>query len=460
MDGDAQITFHTPEGVPTKPLPKQDDAIQAFLTHKHTLMAGSLGWGKTDCMAVIIAAEAMKYPNNLILTGRKNLGSFRRSTLTNILDILPPEVIKRHNRQEGFIELVNKTMIYYMQLDASREAIKQIKSMNIGLAAVDQIEEISEEVFVAIAGQLRRKNGSRKTISTCNPAGHDWVWRKWVKERNVGDYAIVEGTIWKEGVLPPECQSDVTPDLCDNIHLPWDYIRDQLARPIKFVKRFIWGSWDSYEGLIWPELTRENVVIKPRKLEKYWNYYRILDHGHRNPTAVLWAAVDEYGRAFLFRAHYEANQWVEYHAKMIHAKSGDRSYSLDIADPSIFAERDSEKTIAKRYMEYGLYWTPGDNDIAGGIDYVAQMVLDKRLFVFDLPEFEPFWEEVEEYHWKDLGVTRDIEKEVPVKKKDHFCDDLRYFANFIYKAMKPPEQEEDYGFLKTEMRDSQGWMGI
>jgi len=446
------IGFHGFDEVPTPPLSIQVEAFDKFANFKHTLLEGSLGWGKTDCMSAIIINEALRYPRNVILTGRKFIDSYQKSALTNLLDMLPPELIVRHNKTEHVVELHNKSKIVYMQLDASREAIKKVKSMNLGLFAPDQLEEITEDMWQAAVGQLRRQNSSRRSIQTANPAGHNWIWHKWIKRRNQFPFGVVSGRIWKKGSPIPTCQSDITPDRCDNIHLPWDYIADQLARPERYVRRFVQGSWDNFEGLVWPEFLEEPFntaspadgghVVKPFAIPHWWNRYRVLDHGHRNPTVCLWIATAPSGTDYVYNVHYEAGKWVDYHAAVIHAMSGTQGIKRNLADPSMFHEH-AEETAADQYAKYGLYWERADNDKVGGIDLVGKMLRDRHLLFFDIPAMHHVFDEIHSYHWKDMASHVKNVPEEAEKKDDHACDCLRYFANHTQKSVNPKKDIYD-----------------
>ena len=70
---DIYIGFKNADGEPSDALPKQKELIQC--REKHVLAAGSLGWGKTDWLMVQLILEAVSFPNNVILLGRKNLSS-------------------------------------------------------------------------------------------------------------------------------------------------------------------------------------------------------------------------------------------------------------------------------------------------------------------------------------------------------------------------------------------------
>ncbi len=465
MEKEIRIGFKDADGNPTQPLPKQLEGILKFNENKHTVTAGSLGWGKTDWLVAIGAAEALEYPRNEILIGRKHLGSFNRSTRTSFDNMIPSEMIKRENKQLGVIELLNGTKFHYVPLDGSKEAMKKIQGMNLGLALIDQIEEISEEVFLTIVGRLRRTNASRKTASTCNPAGHDWIWKRWVQKKRPG-HGLVEGSIWRENTPPPTCQRDVTFATCDNPYLPWDYIRTLLTDyPERWVKRFIYGSWENFEGLVWPAASRnpwpEGHSVQPRKIPDWWNKYIFFDWGHRNPSAAIFVAVDDLGTAWIYDCYYSSGEWVDYHAAALLQKMKDTSFSGMYADPSMFSERDSEYTIARQFEEFGIFFERANNDKQGGIDHVGRMWEQNRIKVFNLPEFEPFWEEVENYRWSEMKAQTQNDPEEPIKRNDHFPDCTRYMANHLVTAQKPkPPSRTRYLLSNHSTRPEKAYMGV
>ena len=447
---DVYLGFKDADGKPSDALISQKTLFDT--TEKHILAAGSLGWGKTDWLVLQAAIECMSFPRNVVILGRKTLMALKKSTLVSFFDLIDPAIIKRHDRSEQSITFLNDSKLFYMQLDESREAMQKVKSMNIGAVMVDQIEEISENVWIACIGQLRRKNASRRSFATANPNGHSWVWRRWIKNGGRKDYNCVEGKIWREGTPPPTSQKEVTPLHCDNPNLPWDYIADRLSQPERWVKRFVYGSWDNYEGLIWSEFDETTHVIKPFPIPKWWNKYVVLDHGHRNPTAVLFFAVDEKGVAYLYNTHYESDQWIDYHAEKIWQIVGNDTITRWLADPSIFHKRGgmaSDMSIAGQYEDCGIFWESADNDVVAGIDRVSRYIkLDPisgkpKLFVFDNDNNVPFIEEIQDYTWQGYNLEGSKNApEAPKKKDDHAMDALRYFINFADSA--DPSSQYNY----------------
>jgi len=457
------------DGNISNPLPKQQDAFELHWggKYKHILNAGSFGTGKTQWLCVMMLLNAIYFPGNEILTGRKKLSWFESSTLPELLKIIPEQLIVRHDKQRHNIYIRTEgkdSIIRYRQLDKSREALNEIKSMNLGLFAPDQAEEIDEEVFQAAIGRLRRSNATRHSILSCNPAGHNWIWKKWIDGRGGRDYTYIESRMWKKDVSAPHNQDEVTFDFTDNPYLPYDYIANLLSNyPERWLNRYVFCSWDSFEGLVYPDWDDEIHWIKPFPIPDWWNRYIALDHGRTNPTSIGWWATDPKGNVILYDTHYEAGRFVSYHAEMLKLKSKRNGTNLDKvvgwpAAPDIFHRR-MEDTIAERYEEYEIYWDLANNDVAGGIDRVASYLKPvktddpkfpkgkPKLFVFAIEANEPFREEIKNYRLADISVQDKNMPEKPVKKDDHKMDEARYMINWIEDSVKPDKIEDGWDFL-------------
>jgi hypothetical protein len=178
-------------------------------------------------------------------------------------------------------------MIYYWPLDDA----KKLTNINLGWFLIDQAEEIGEEIFLMLKGRLRRKRSPRKGMILFNPNGHDWIW-KYCVHLKMPDHELIHAKT------------------TDNPNLPADYIEQLMNYPDSWRKRFMDGSFDVFSGQIWPEFDPDVHVVTPRPLEHWWEIVEGIDHGRRNPTAVLWAAFDDKGNCFIVDEHYQAGQRV------------------------------------------------------------------------------------------------------------------------------------------------------
>lgn len=407
------ITGKNPKGLP---LPTQKKFHNSKV--KYRLLAGGFGTGKTTSLCLEVIYELLKFPNNYGLLGRKELPELKSTTLKELLDILPPELIYDHNKQDRYIKLINKSELYYMNLDDARAAVNKITSLNLGFAAIDQLEEINEEVFLAIRGRLRRENSHRNFFATCNPAGHDWIYNRW-KLNPTKNYELFEATT------------------LENIYLPEDYILDLLSYPEKWIKRYVYCSWDDFEGLVYDEFT-EALHTFDGDYEPNENdtHIHVLDYGFRNPTCILFAATDYDGITRIYDEYYQSETLIEDIA-MGYRKNPFWEKAIRIADPSIHRVERDGNNVAGEFDRFGVYWDRADNDVRQGINRVNQLFKNGKLLIHR--RCRNLLREIGNYKWKSIkpGQMRN-EYEEPIKKDDHAMDCLRYIANYLSIPHRPP----------------------
>lgn len=478
-------TDDNPDGLP---LPKQ----LAFHNsqHKYRLFAGGFGTGKTIALGMEVLKQMLTYPRNYGVIARKDLQELKSTTLKDFFEICPDNVIDNHDKQNKTITFVNKSQLYYMNLDSSREAERKIKSLNLGVVAIDQLEEISENVFLAFIGRLRRRNTSRCFIASCNPAGHNWLWRNWVDcpfevfvgiigidmleahqickrieqkisktlintaNHELGAGKIREKAIYDGYGLPPEIAKKlyekynyglIEATTFDNPYLPSDYVDQLLKYPKNWVKRFVYCSWDDFEGLVYSEFNDKRNKIDIYTPSDSEQIVISLDYGFRNPTAIGFYAVDYDGKIRLYKEYYESGRSI---ADIVAYIKSNPEYikAMKIADPSIWNVQRDGLSIGAEFVSHGLYFERADNAVLQGIDKVNTYFKEQKLFI--AKNCINALKEIGDYKWKEIkpGQTRN-EYEEPVKKNDHMMDNIRYAINHLYVPIKPavPESLSEQG---------------
>lgn len=462
-----------------EPLPTQKRFHKS--KKRYRLLAGGFGTGKTTSLCIEMVKD-IAIPFNYIMAGRKDLGEFINTTLQELLSLVPAEMIIQHDKSRHIIEFVNGTKLLYMNLDDGRAAVERIKSLNLGAAYIDQLEEIDEQVFLALMGRLRRKGTRRVFCATANPAGHDWLWRSW-KETDYQTYCDSLGITVNSG---NEICEDVNrkleemishPQLCakisnplleackgyaydvetvktlvnkyefelfesitlENKYLPPDYIAGLLQYPERWVKRFVYCSWDDFEGIVYNECVEARHKITgiyfPSPHDKH---YIFLDYGFRNPTAALFISINYDGKATIWGEYYASGKLISEIVKEIKAANPYFSKALKYADPSIWNVESNAKSKAEEFESNGMFLLKANNDVLQGIDRVNQLFKDDMIQI--TANCVNFWREIGNYKWKEIkpGQNRN-DYEEPVKKDDHAMDALRYFANYNYAPVKPKE---------------------
>jgi PBSX family phage terminase large subunit len=447
-----------------KPLPYQTRFHNS--KKKFRLMSGGFGTGGTTALSIEMVYQLLTYPNNTGLLGRLDSVELEATTLVELFEILPPETIYRHDKQKRVIYLWNKSKLIYMGLDDTKGAVNKIKSMNLGFGCIDQVEEIDETIFLALRGRLRRNNSERCFFAKCNPEGHNWAWRAWV-EMPLEDYLLsesIKGATARNAVHLVEVaqQSNVTIDkvipsivektgltekqiytiyeknqyeyfpavTMDNIYLPPEYINDLLSYPEKWKKRYVYNSWDNFEGLIYNEFDQDKNIETAYVPEATDAQIHGYDSGFRNPACILYGAVDFDGVLHIYDEYYKSEQLIKDQAdeykKNIYWRNATK-----IADPAINkAERDGN-SIFDSWNDEGVYWQNADNDVRQGIDRVNQYLKDGKIIISK--KCVNLRAEITNYRWKTLKVGEEKnEYEEPIKKDDHAMDVLRYIINELW----------------------------
>lgn len=420
--------------IPYKPKPKQ--AEFHGLSGKYRLFVGGWGNGKTSGGCAEAFALAMEYPGSTGLILRKTRPELKATTERQFLHGgggpegdwpgVPQELIRKHNKTDNFLELVNGSVIHFWPADDP----DKLSNLNLGWFLLDQAEEVPEEIFQMLQGRLRQANAPRCGILLANPNGHDWLWRRWVYLK-YPDHRFVHAKT------------------TDNDTLPSDYVDSLMAMPEAWVKRFVEGSFDVFSGQIWPEFDREIHTINPFPIPEWWDGMEGIDWGYRNPTSVLWTKFDDKGNCFVVDEHLEANRLVSYHAGKVHERRGQWGQPMEtMIDPtSSKTDPTSGRSVIDEFNDHGILVSPADNARIPGINRIGEWLrcdpghehpltgelhpehMDgqgyPRLYVFK--NCVQLIEHIGQYQWKKQPPTKEEDaKEKPLEKDDHDVDALRY----------------------------------
>lgn len=434
-----------------KLFPKQDEFV--FDPHRFSGYGGGFGNGKTLAGAIKTYNHCMQQ-DAFFLVGRRHATDLKDSTQRDFLNLFGHMGKFSPGRNSfAFYDDHNNRIseVIFRHLDD----LQSLTNMNLSGFWIDQAEEVSEDAFDFLIGRIRRSGSQlkrREGFVTFNMEGHNWIWRRFLKQldrvgdplKNAIDYHLVTAS---------------TLENKDN--LPDEYVSGLLAQPEDYIKRFVYGSWDTFAGQIFDEFRRGLHVIEPFQIPIQWERIRAIDHGQSHATGCVWAAIDYFGNIYIYREYKRANEIVSNHVKMINnmsmaldedGKQVEERYTYTVIDPSTHA-RTKEKdgyhfSVADEYMDAGIATIPGQNDVIAGINRV------KEFLKIDPNHYHPFKkldgepvrgaphiyifssctdliEEIQQYRWKQIFGTdtkpdSDVIKERPIKRNDDLVDPLRY----------------------------------
>lgn len=190
---------------------------------RYALYSGGFGAGKTLALELKILYLALKYPKNTILVGRQHYQDLRDTVQKEFFELCPEEYIANYVKSERKAVLTNGSEILFRHLDKVSE--KEIRSLNLGAFAIDQMEDIAEPVYLALKGRLRKNNTSQQGFGTSNPAP-SWIFREFKQQSKPENLLIETSTL-------------------ENPHLSQAYIDDLLKYPDYWKKQFVYGEWDT-----------------------------------------------------------------------------------------------------------------------------------------------------------------------------------------------------------------------
>jgi hypothetical protein len=420
--------------IPYQPLPKQGEFHGNGA--KYRFFGGGFGNGKTSAGCAEAFALALEYPGCHGLICRQTRPELEATTMETFWQGgggnpasdwpgVPDAAVRSHNKSKHRIELINGSIIHYWPLDDP----KKLTNLNLGWFLIDQAEEVTEEMFLMLCGRLRQLNSPRKGLCLFNPNGHDWIWKRLI-QLELPDHSLVHAKT------------------SDNPNLPPDYIDQFKNYPDSWKKRFFEGSFDVFTGQIWPEYDPDVHELTPLPLEDWWEFAEGIDHGRRNPTAVLWAAFfSRFGHNYCFvvEEHYEAGKIVSHHAKRILQVRRQLGISPQwtVIDASA-SQKDpnTERSVIDEYWDQGVGVIPSDRHKIARIARVAEWLALKpdvphpitgelrqdgwpNLYIYK--NCANLKEHVPAYKWKPKPPTQEADAlEEPLKKDDHDVDALGY----------------------------------
>jgi phage terminase large subunit-like protein len=220
----------------------------------------------------------------------------------------------------------------------------------------------------------------------------------------------------------------------DNPHVPADRLARILAKygaHERLARER--GEIVALEGRIYTDWRRDLHVIAPRRLPEEWPRYAAVDFGTRNPTAVLWAALDERDDVLhVYRGHYEREKPQEWHVAVFVRRTTDAErerMEWIVADPAGKAER-------LTWLQCDVATVPAfkhAGSVREQINAVATRLAPDaegrpHLVVHDVPDLAMLVREIESYVWKPRASGAGDLPDEPLKKGDHFMDALAYLC--------------------------------
>ncbi len=435
-------------------LPTQSEFFHDW-ENMYQAYGGGLGNGKTSAIIGKAFYLSVCFPRNRGYIGRWDGKELVQTTMSEFFAVIPAHMFEVHNKSMGYLKFKRQygaSEIYYGDLKEPRG----LKNINLGWFIVDQAEEIDEERWALLVSRkrkqtilygknnqpLRRADGSiiiapTYGIAAFNPEGTaSYLYR----------FFHPDSPEKKEGYKLYQAK---TIDGVNAGFTTQKYIDDMLAIfPEQARRRYLEGSWEVFEGRVFPQFTREQHVIPPLTPSPMWTYYVSIDHGLTNPTSIgVWAVTPD-GIKIRLYSHYEGGgKPVSYHAGCLNRLVANLPTPPKqiYMDPACWQNNQSKgnyvTSIADEYVANKVYAIPGQNEWQAGFNrinehltvdhtlihpYTGQQGSPRILFCSG-GDNEKVITEFMNYKWKKAkGTTMRNAPDEPIDHNDHGIDETRY----------------------------------
>ncbi|MBE7026116.1 MAG: hypothetical protein E7410_00900 [Ruminococcaceae bacterium] len=341
-----------------KPLAKQEE----FFCAKERFVAygGARGGGKSWAARTKAVMLALAHSGIQILFLRRTLSSLRENHIYPLKKLLKNAAVYKSSTREFVFANESRIVLGYC---SSEDDVLQYQGQGYDVIFMEEATQFSEFQYQALT-ESNRSSGLCKTdfeprmYLTCNPGGvgHGWVKRLFI-DRNYrqseeeGDYRFIKSLVYDNDYL---------------LKYSPGYVKALENLPKARRMAMLDGNWDVFDGQYFDEFNRDVHVIKPFVIPSHWRRFISIDYG-LDMLACLWIALDDNGKAYVYKELYEKGLIISDAAKRIHTVNGDDEILMRFAPPDMWNRRqETGKSAADIFLENGLYFYKSNNNRVQG----------------------------------------------------------------------------------------------
>ncbi len=405
-------------------------AIELLLAKEpEVLYCGPAGTGKSRACIEKLHILAMKYPNARILMVRKTLTSLTGSGVQTYEE----HVAKEHLATGEVVHFGGSTRepASYRYKNGSRivlggmdKALK-VMSTEYDIIYVQEATELFENDWDSLTTRLRNgKIPYQQLIADCNPD----MPTHWLKVRcDNGRTRMINSRHTDNPLYFDQITKEPT-------ERGKSYVLGNLASKVGVMReRYYKGIWAAAEGLVYEDYNPSiHIYEKAKEPPADWTRFLSIDFGFTNPFVCQFWAIDNDGRAYLYKEIYKTRTLVEDHAKQIK--------ELLRNEPRIqyiITDHDAEdRATLERHL--GMSTTKANKNVSEGIQAVAARLKvqpDGRPRIYLCRDAVVERDSQLENEKKPCSTLEEIagyvwntDKDAPVKSNDHGMDAMRYMV--------------------------------
>lgn len=404
------------------PLPHQ--ALFHQDTHKYKGFFGGYGSGKTTTGAMETIDHILETPGGMTLIGAATLPQLEQTAMKEFFEIFPAELIVSYSKQKNVLVTANGHTVIFRPLDEEQKA----RSLNLTFFWIEEANGVNFSFFTQLQTRLRNTATTfPRGIITSNP-DMNWIKTEFLLKADKiynaeEDYAQTDYDINISVHIAPTHL---------NTYLPETYYEDTArGKPEWWIARYLNGSFQNREGLVWPQYA--DHIVPDFDIPAHWPRRIGGDFGLNNPTGFVSLATDpEDGTTYAYWVHKEAQKPVSYHSKVLNDHI--RTIPYNVLKSLVGDAAGQQKTagdlasVFDHYAEYGIYWTPSTKKLEDSIMKVFTYFDLGKLKIFE--SLKVFIDEISQYRYPERSLDKEVKNEdileKPIAVNDHLMDAFRY----------------------------------
>jgi len=417
------ITFHTGDLNPKQ---------VAFCRSRapFTAYGGARGGGKTHVLRIKAVLGALRYDGIRILIVRREYPELEQSIILPLKKMT--KNLADYNGSTRSLTFANGSIIKFGHYGTGESG--EYQGQEYDWIFLEEATQFTESEFRTLGACLRGTSAvPRRMYLTCNPGGvgHGWVKRLFVdKNYRAGereaDHCFIPATVEDNPALLKGSPG-------------YTAMLDLLPEDTRRAWRY--GDWNALSGAFFPEAAG---CIRHGEVPKNVRRYRSFDYG-LDAFAMLWLAVDEAGKVYVYREVLSKDLIVSRAAELALAMTEPwENIECTFAPPDMWSRvKESGRTMAELFAEAGLPAVKAPNERVHGWMAVKELMAGK-LFICENCRILSEHLSALQHDGKnpsDCAVTP--------HHITHLPDALRYFAAARTKAAEQTAETWDYPDLPS-----------
>lgn len=379
--------------------------------HRYLVLDVGRRGGKSTFSALKILSFATDHPNTIIYYVAPTYQQAKSIMWEMLKQYVPAHWIKSSKEAELKLELTNGVKIELKGADTEPDRLRGVR---IDFLICDEVAFFKNWETVwknVLRPTLIDSKGSAIFIST--PMGYNHFYDIYMR----GQSGRPEDEEWSSYKFTSYDNDYLDPKEIDKARAESD--EDTFAQ--EYLAEF-----KKYTGLVFKNFTREKHFVAPIEFGIGWTFYRGIDFGWTNPSAVAFIAVSPDGKLYVYDLIYQTGLTTPDLALLIKQKSIGRAFTATWADSA-------QSSDIAEISKYGISVQPvsksagksgsGEDWISYKVRKMNEIIKANKLFIFNHLAEALF--EMENYQYKEVREG-DAMKERPAAINNHFIDALSY----------------------------------